>query len=251
MGKFINRFKDFFQGVFDGGDDHLDILEKKIGYRFRRRKNLIEALTHSSVLGMLSSERKDVTYERLEFLGDAVLGLATVAYLMKKFPNENEGKLTKKKSLLVSKNILAKKAEKLGLKEYIILSKNAHRDGVHTQDSILADVMEAIIGALYNDGGFKVAMAFVVSFVLSNMHEDIEDRDLINYKSKLQERVQRESGKYPDYRVKLTRGPEHDKIFFVEVEIGGKVRGCGRGKNKKDAEQMAAKEALAAISREE
>ncbi|MDZ7860072.1 MAG: ribonuclease III [Candidatus Krumholzibacteriota bacterium] len=246
MSGFINRLKAFFRGASDDtGIYHLDILENKIDYRFHNRDNLIEALTHSSVLGESLNGNMDTTYERLEFLGDAVLGLATADYLMKRFPDENEGELTKKKSLLVSKNILAKKAERINLKEHIILSDNAYRDGVHGKDSIQSDVMEAIIGAIYIDGGLKASRNFISNFILGTLREDIEHRDHINYKSELQELSQQKYGEYPDYRVKSTRGPEHDKMFFIEVNIDGKIRGRGRGKNKKDAQQMAAKEALA------
>ncbi|HMA76809.1 MAG TPA: ribonuclease III [Candidatus Krumholzibacteriaceae bacterium] len=246
MRGFINRLKSFFRGASDDtGGSHLDILENKIGHHFHRRDNLIEALTHSSVLGEPLNGNKDTTYERLEFLGDAVLGLATAEYLMKKFPDENEGELTKKKSLMVSKNVLAKKAEIINLKEHIILSDNAYRDGVHSKESIQSDVIEAIIGAIYIDGGLRAARKFISNFILGTLREDIEHRDHINYKSELQELSQRKYAEYPDYRVKSTRGPEHDKIFFIEVNIDGRVRGKGRGKNKKDAEQMAAKEALA------
>ncbi len=251
MGNFLSRFKGFFKTSVDDGGCNLAILEKKLGYNFRGKENLVEALTHSSVLGALPADRKITTYERLEFLGDAVLGLATAGYLISEFPNENEGELTKKKSLLVSKSVLAKKAEQLRLKEHIILSDNAYRDGVHGQDSIQADVLEAIIGALYIDGGFKVARDFTINFILGTLNEDIQHRDHINYKSELQEWVQRKYGRYPEYSVKSTRGPEHDKIFFIEVNIEGETLGKGRGKNKKDAEQMAAKEALTVISGEE
>ncbi len=251
MGNFLSRFKGYFKASVDDGGCRLAALEKKLGYNFRGRENLVEALTHSSVLGVLPADSKNTTYERLEFLGDAVLGLATAGYLIREFPNENEGELTKKKSLLVSKSVLAKKAEQLKLKEHIILSDNAYRDGVHGQDSIQADVMEAIIGALYIDGGFEIARDFTINFILGTLHEDIQHRDYINYKSELQEWVQREYGRYPEYSVKSTRGPEHDKIFFIEVKIEGITRGRGRGKNKKDAEQMAAKEALTVISGEE
>ncbi len=171
----------YFKASVDDGGCHLAALEKKLGYNFSSRENLVEAITHSSVLGVLPADSKNTTYERLEFLGDAVLGLATAGYLIREFPNENEGELTKKKSLLVSKSVLAKKAEQLKLKEHIILSDNAYRDGVHGQDSIQADVLEAIIGALYIDGGFEVARDFTINFILGTLHEDIQHRDHINY----------------------------------------------------------------------
>lgn len=230
---------------------HLDELEEKIGYSFRSRSNLMEALTHSSILGELSSDRDATTYERLEFLGDAVLGLVTTEVLMREYPAENEGQLTKKKSLLVSTGLLSKKAERLKLDRHIILSENAFRGGVQEKESIQTAVLEAIIGALYLDGGFGPAHEFIENFILDDIEEDIMHRDHINYKSEMQELTQKIHGVYPTYRIKSTSGPEHDKMFWVEVEIEGRVVGLGRGSSKKDAEQMAAKEGLARLKKEE
>ncbi len=243
---------DFLRGVFiskipDPGCKY-GRLEGKIDYTFKKRDNLREALTHSSILGELPPGGDNTTYERLEFLGDSVLGLVTTDYLMKKFPKENEGQLTKKKSLLVSRGVLSKKAEKLKLKEHIILSDNAQKGGVHGQDSIQAAVLEALIGALYIDGGFEVARRFIERHILGDIQNFIEHRDHINYKSELQEWTQRTHGSYPEYLIRSTRGPDHDKIFFIEVKIEGITQGKGRGKSKKDAEQMAAKEALEKLS---
>lgn len=248
MVKFTDLINRLFHKCGDETECHLEKLERKIGYRFKKRDNLMEALTHSSVLGELPPDSEGTTYERLEFLGDSVLGLATTHYLLKEFPDENEGQLTKKKSLLVSKSVLSKKAEKLDLKDHIILSDNAQKGGVHSQDSIQAAVLEALIGAMYIDGGMKVARQFIERHILEDMDQYIDHRDHINYKSELQEWTQREYGRYPEYIIKSTRGPEHDKIFFIEVKVEGKIRGTGRGKSKKDAEQMAAKEAIESLS---
>lgn len=250
MDEYKKRIRNFLEGSSSDAGCHLDELEDKIGYRFDSRDNLLEALTHSSILGELSSMKNATTYERLEFLGDAVLGLVSTELLMRKYPQENEGQLTKKKSLLVSTGMLAKKAETLKLNRHIILSKNAFIGGVQERDSIQAAVLEAIIGALYLDGGYGPARKFIENFILDNVEEDIQHRDHINYKSEMQELTQKIYGVYPGYRVKTTRGPEHDKMFWVEVEIDGRVVGMGRGSSKKDAEQMAAKEGLARLRKE-
>jgi ribonuclease-3 len=227
-----------------GGSGGLAELERSIGYRFVHRDRLVEALTHRSTLGELKPGEVRVTYERLEFLGDSVLALITNDFLVRNYPDENEGQLTKKKSLLVSKSVLAKKAETIGIKPFLILSESAAKGGVADQDSVLTAALEALIGAIYIDGGLEKARNFVEDLILNDIDEFVEHRDHINYKSHLQERTQVVYRTYPRYSVKSTTGPEHDKIFLVEVKVGGKVVGKGRGKSKKDAEQMAAKEAL-------
>jgi len=230
-------------------DDRFSSLEKRIGYRFRNLERLIEALTHRSILGDRKGSERLITYERLEFLGDSVLSLVTTDFLIQNFPHENEGQLTKKKSLLVSKGVLSKKAEELGLKEYIILSENAYREGVAEQESVQASALEAVIGAIYLDGGLESARRFILKFILNDVEELLSHRDHINYKSILQELSQSRFKSYPSYIVKSTVGPEHDKIFLVEVKVGDEVFGSGRGKSKKDAEQMAAKEALSKLEK--
>jgi ribonuclease-3 len=226
------------------GPEHIPLLEKKLGYRFRNRDLLFEALTHRSTLGDLKPGEEAITYERLEFLGDSVLALITTDYLIRNFPDENEGQLTQKKSLLVSQNVLAKKADLIDLKDHVILSDNAFKGGVHGQESIQTAVLEAIIGSVYIDGGLENARHVVERLILHDVDEIIDHRDHINYKSHLQEWTQRKFKSYPKYRIRSTTGPEHDKIFAVEVRVGHNVVGKGRGKSKKDAEQMAAKEAL-------
>lgn len=244
----MRRLLDGFRKLFAPGPEKVPekilLLEKKLDYRFKNRELLIEALTHRSTLGELKPGETGITYERLEFLGDSVLALVTTEYLMKNFPDENEGQLTQKKSLLVSKNVLSKKAEIIDLKEHVILSENAFKGGVHGQDSIQTAVLEAVIGAMYLDGGLEPSRLFIEDLVLSDIDEIVGHTDHINYKSHLQEWTQRKYKGYPKYRVKSTTGPEHDKLFLVEVRINEGVVGRGRGKSKKDAEQMAAKEAL-------
>ncbi|MDD3641840.1 MAG: ribonuclease III [Candidatus Krumholzibacteria bacterium] len=224
-------------------------LERKLGYCFANSDILVEALTHRSTLGELKPGEPGITYERLEFLGDSVLALVTTDFLLRNFPEENEGQLTQKKSLLVSQTVLTKKAEAIGLKDHVILSENAFRGGVHGQDSIQTAVLEAVIGGIYLDGGLEEARRFIEETILDEVDVTLEHSDHINYKSHLQEYTQRKFRTYPRYRIRSTTGPEHDKIFLVEVRAGHGLLGRGRGKSKKDAEQMAAKEALKELRR--
>ncbi len=236
--------------VGDELPEHITDIEDRIGYRFVGKKLLVEALTHRSILGDLEPKQEKITYERLEFLGDSVLSLITSDYLIQEYPGEDEGQLTKKKSLLVSQGVLAKKAERIGIKKHIIVSKNALRSGVADQESVQTATLEALIGAIYMDGGLEEARRFVERFILMDIDEFLEHRDHINYKSLLQELTQSKFRSYPLYRVESTKGPEHDKIFLVKVMIDRVAYGKGRGRSKKDAEQMAAKEALSRLNEE-
>ena len=244
MWRIIQALKSGFKIGRKGLESDLVEFQENIAYRFRDPSRLIEALTHRSTHGDLRPGEQGVTYERLEFLGDSVLALATSVYLMHSFPSDDEGRLTQKKSLLVSKSVLARKAEEIGIKRYIILSDDAVKGGVADQDSVLTAALEAVIGAIYLDGGLSAATTFVEERILNDMDEILEHTDHINYKSILQEWTQARYRNYPLYKVKNTSGPEHDKIFLVEVKVGGEMVGKGRGKTKKDAEQMAAKEGL-------
>ncbi|MBN1885918.1 MAG: ribonuclease III [Candidatus Krumholzibacteriota bacterium] len=218
--------------------------EKKIGYRFENGALLLEALTHRSTLGELRPGESGITYERFEFLGDSVLALVTSDYLVRNFPDEDEGQLTQKKSLLVSQTVLAKKAVAIDLASHIIVSGNASRGGVADQDSVTAAALEAVIGAVYLDGGLEPARDLIEELILDDIDKTLEHSDHINYKSLIQELTQSRFKTYPIYKVRSTSGPEHDKVFLVEVHVAGRIRGKGRGKSKKDAEQMAAKNAL-------
>jgi ribonuclease-3 len=247
MNRYFESIRRLFRAGGNGEKVAMHELERRIGYRFTARERLIEALTHRSTLGDLKPGEERISYERLEFLGDSVLSLVTSDFLMRNFPEENEGQLTKKKSLLVSKGVLSKKADEIGIKPHIILSESAERGGVADQDSVLTAALEALIAAIYIDGGFEKARSFIEDRILGDIDEFLEHRDHINFKSVLQEWVQSKYRSYPRYIVKSTTGPEHDKIFLIEVRVGGKPVGKGRGKSKKDAEQMAAKEALNAL----
>lgn len=218
----------------------MDQLEQKIGYRFRNKKLLRQALTHSSYanekkLGKLGCN------ERLEFLGDAVLELISSDVLYARFPQIPEGELTKKRASLVCEPSLAYCARQFGLPEYLLLGRGEDMTGGRMRDSIVSDATEALLGAIYLDGGFERAREFVLKFILN----DIERKQLF-YDSKtiLQELVQ-EDGKQPvEYVLTGESGPDHNKQFEVEVRINGIPAGNGAGHTKKAAEQAAAYQAL-------
>ena len=221
----------------------MDQLEQKIGYRFRNKKLLRQALTHSSYanekkLGKLGCN------ERLEFLGDAVLELISSDVLYARFPQIPEGELTKKRASLVCEPSLAYCARQFGLPEYLLLGRGEDMTGGRMRDSIVSDATEALLGAIYLDGGFERAREFVLKFILN----DIERKQLF-YDSKtiLQELVQ-EDGKQPvEYVLTGESGPDHNKQFEVEVRSNGILAGNGAGHTKKAAEQAAAYQALRKI----
>lgn len=214
-------------------------LEKKIGYEFKKKELIWQALTHSS----FSNEQKInkyKNYERLEFLGDAVLELLSSQFFFETYPEMPEGEMTKLRSSMVCELALAYCARDISLGDYLLLGKGEEATGGRMRDSIISDVMEAVIGALYLDGGLTVADAFVKKYILS----DLESKQLF-YDSKtiLQEEVQKE-GKLLTYELVSEIGPDHDKIFVMEVKIDGQMAGKGQGRNKKTAQQQAAYQAL-------
>ena len=211
-------------------------LQELLGYRFRNDTLLLQALTHSSYANERVI-RSTGDYERLEFLGDAVLELCTSEFLYEGYPDKREGWLTRRRASLVNEKALAYCARKLSLQEYIRFGKGEISISGRKRDSIVADVSEAIIGAIYLDGGFDAARDFVRRFALS----DIEERDLIiDAKTTLQELVQGRFQKDISYRFVSEEGPEHDKTFTMEVLLDDEVMGTGSGHSKKDAEQEAA-----------
>lgn len=214
-------------------------LEEKIGYEFKNKELIWQALTHSS----FSNEQKInkyKNYERLEFLGDAVLELLSSQFFFETYPEMPEGEMTKLRSSMVCELALAYCARDISLGDYLLLGKGEETTGGRTRDSIISDVMEAVIGALYLDGGLSAADAFVKKYILS----DLESKQLF-YDSKtiLQEEVQKE-GKNLTYELVSEIGPDHDKIFVMEVRIDGQMAGKGQGRNKKTAQQQAAYQAL-------
>lgn len=211
-------------------------LEKLIHYSFEDTTILREALTHKSYSG----EHKAVRHnERLEFLGDSILGAIVADYIYSQCPHSEEGVLSKIKSNLVSRHNLYLWAKKLDLGRFMRLGHGELATGGRQRDSILSNAMEAVIGAVYLDGGYPAAEQVVLPWV----HTQELKQDSGDYKSRLQEYIQKKSRSTPDYEVLQTVGPEHDKIFTVEVSLDGKRLGVGKGRNKKLAEQDAARDA--------
>jgi ribonuclease-3 len=216
---------------------------RALGVRFHDLNLLNQALMHRSYVHDVEMDRGE-SNERMEFLGDAVLGLLVNEHLYARFTTRQEGRLTKIKSLVVSETVLAKRAEELDLGTYIRLSDNERSSGGANRASILSDAFEAVIGALYLDGGLPATRKFVESHLLDGMDAILAVDEYKNYKSIVQEHAQRKLGSRPRYRVVSAKGPEHERTFYVEVRLGGRALGRGEGKNKKEAEQMAARHAL-------
>ena len=215
-------------------------LEKKIGYTFQNRALLKQAVTHSSFANEQKINRQK-HYERLEFLGDAVLELVSSDFLFQTHPEMPEGQLTKLRASMVCEPALAYCAKDLTLDSYIQLGKGEEATGGRYRDSIVSDVMEAVIGAIYLDGGMEPARTYIHRFILS----DLENKQLfLDSKTNLQEYMQQNLKKEFHYRLVEESGPEHDKVFLVEVVMEEKVLGRGKGRTKKAAEQQAAYEAL-------
>lgn len=215
-------------------------LEKKIGYDFRDFFLLKTAMMHSSYTNERHLEKYRCN-ERLEFLGDAVLELVSSEFLFRESPRVSEGELTKTRASMVCEPSLAMCARDIGLGDYLLLGKGEEATGGRKRDSITSDAMEALIGAIYLDGGFTSAKEFIHRFVLT----DLEDKKLF-YDSKtiLQEMVQADRNREISYHLVGEKGPDHNKSFSVEVLIGGDVYGAGQGRTKKAAEQQAAYEAI-------
>lgn len=215
-------------------------LENQIGYHFHNPALLQQALTHSSFSNEQKINKKP-HYERLEFLGDAVLELVTSDFLYHKYPDMTEGKLSKTRASMVCESSLALCAKELDLGSFLLLGKGEECGRGRVKISIIADVMEAIIGAIYLDGGMEPAKAHIYRFVLSNL----ENKTLFcDCKSDLQEYIQKNLKKEFHYELVSVSGPEHERIFQVEVLMEGVRLGSGQGKSKKAAEQAAAYEAL-------
>ena len=220
-------------------------LEEIIGYHFKNKHYLTQALTHSSYanekkLGKLGCN------ERLEFLGDAVLELISSHFLFEKYPKLPEGELTKKRASLVCEPSLAYCAREFGLPQFLLLGKGEDMTGGRNRDSIVSDATEALLGAIYLDGGFASAKEFVLKFILN----DIEHKQLF-YDSKtiLQEIVQEKGTQPVEYVLIAEEGPDHNKSFTVEARVNGRLMGTGTGHTKKAAEQAAAYQAIREIKK--
>jgi ribonuclease-3 len=210
---------------------------KKLGYKFKNPGLLKTALTHSSFANETSAESN----ERLEFLGDAILGCVVARFLYDHYPKASEGSLSKMRSALVSRTNFASFARELGIDKQILLGKGEELTGGRKRESNLAGAFEAVIGAVYLEAGYKRTFR-IATGLFKNC---LEKREIfMDYKTTLQELVQKKSGSTPRYKVILEEGPPHSKYFHVEVKVARKVLGKGAGRSKKEAEQAAAKKGL-------
>lgn len=221
-------------------------LERKLDLRFRNRYLLNLALQHGSFGHEGRSGRRE-SYERLELLGDAVLNLVVCDHLYHRYPEAPEGDLAKLRARIVSEPWLAKIAQTLNLGHYIRLGKGEEKAGGRARPALLADVLEAVLGAVYVDAGFGVSHAVATQW-LQETFEDLETPS-DDYKSALQELLQERERRLPRYRIRHEEGPDHAKVFVATVEAGGRGLGEGRGQSKKQAEQAAAQAALEFLRR--
>ena len=219
-------------------------LEAAIGYRFQNISLLQNALTHSSY----ANERWHDSLksnERLEFLGDSILGMVVAEYLYRNFPNRPEGELTRMRADMVCETSLAAVADQIGLGEHLLLGHGEERFGGRKRASILADAVESVIAACFLDGGMEAAKGFVTKFVMTNV--PVKQLHNADYKTALQELVQQKKDQVLSYALISESGPDHDKEFRVQVSLNGDPIGTGVGRSKKRAEQDAARNALEAL----
>lgn len=219
----------------------MDELSLRLGYTFKDISLLKNALTHSSYAN--ETRALDSSNERLEFLGDSVLSIIVSDYIYKTYKNLPEGELTKLRASLVCEKSLCGFSKQLGLGEYLLLGKGEQQNGGSNRPSILADAFEAVLAAMYLDGGMEVARKHVMRFILDEL-KHTDDEVFKDYKTYLQEVIQKNPEEQLTYVLKDEKGPDHDKLFTVEVHLNSNVIGVGEGKSKKAAEQAAAKQAL-------
>lgn len=218
--------------------ESLNKLEEKLEYKFKDSSLLKLAVSHSSYVNEITVKKVQCN-ERIEFLGDAVLELVSSEFLYTSSPSDKEGVLSKHRAALVCEKSLAAAARKIELGSFLLLGKGEKSTGGANRDSILADAFEAVIGALYLDGGYAIASEFIHKYVL-----DADDPVFQDYKSGFQELVQGRLGEKISYELVSEAGPEHDKQFVTNLYLDGRLMGTGSGHNKKTAEQQAAKQAI-------
>lgn len=222
--------------------DVVSKIEKKIGYCFSDKRLALQSLTHKS---FSNEQADDVTHnERLEFLGDAVLELAVSDWVYKNYPDVPEGGLTRLRAEVVSEKGLAGIADRLGLGDGLRLGKGEEKSGGRSKPSLLSDALEAVLGAVYLDGGFESAYRVVDVVFSREIEEKAQQRYGSDFKTLLQERLQAAYNQLPEYHLVATSGPDHERIYRVEVHYNGRLIGAGSGPSKKSAEQSAAAEAM-------
>lgn len=222
----------------------LEQCQQVLRYRFRDQTYLREALTHAS-----GANHRLASNERLEFLGDSILGAIVCELLFLKFPDYLEGELTRVKSVVVSRNTCAKISRALGFDEFLVLGKGMGSQD-ETPSSVLADVFESLIGAIYLDGGMEAAKSFILRHIEAEIDSTVDGQGGINYKSNLQQIAQRQFGETPTYMLLDEKGPDHSKCFKIAAQIGKSRYAPAWGRNKKDAEQRAAMNALSQLAGE-
>jgi ribonuclease-3 len=227
----------------------VDEFESKIGYHFKKRELLIQSLTHKS--GVSLDDRKGLfSNERLEFLGDSVLNCLVTEHLYFRYPDQAEGQLSKIKSLLVSRKIIGDVAKPLGLGTHLFMGNSEKKSGGAKRTSIISNAFEAILGAIYLDGGLEPARKVLERFLYERIDNFLEDERNVNYKSQILEAAQHDGFGIPSYIMVSEEGPDHEKRFIIAIEIAGVRLGEGSGTNKKIAEQNAAFNASRNYSRE-
>lgn len=221
----------------------LALLESRVNYSFKDKEVISTAVTHSSYAN--ERKAKKLKYnERIEFLGDSVLSLTISEYLYKMYPNLPEGELTVTRSKIVCENSLSQCAAGIGLGEFLLLGKGEELSGGRRKISILSDAFEALIGAIYLDGGFETAKAFIFKYMEGVIRNCVQGKLFYDYKTQLQEKVQQKGEQHISYSVVEESGPDHNKTFVTEVSINDVVCGRGTGHSKKESEQHAARDAL-------
>ncbi|HLM84293.1 MAG TPA: ribonuclease III [Candidatus Bathyarchaeia archaeon] len=221
---------------------NIEELEKKIKIKFKNLDLLQTAVTHRSYLNENRSYKLDQN-ERLEFLGDAVLELVVTDYLYGNYPNP-EGELTNWRASLVNKDMLARVSRSIGVEEHLLMSRGEAKDTGRARDYLLANAMEAIIGAVYLDQGYDAAKNFILEKIVVNLKDVLESKSYLDPKSHFQEQAQDKAGITPNYRVSSESGPDHDKKFVVGVYLGDEKVAEGEGSSKQEAQRNAAKAGL-------
>jgi len=256
LNSFLHKLASLFRKKDNGErDHHKDTLrfQKVIGYTFKNIELLKIALTHDSFYRTYDNETGKINpstsnteysdYERMEFLGDSVLGLVVAEYLYNKYPKKTEGFLSKIKSNVVSEQYLALKAVNFKLPEYLIMSEMEAKNGGRERKSIIANTVESLICAIYLDSGFAEAKRFILTHIVKDFERQLRAEEMINFKCIVQEYAQARYQKVPYYHLAATTGPDHQKTFKMIVYINDQKVGTGEGPSKKEAQQKAAKDA--------
>ena len=226
---------------------NLSALQKTLGINFKDSSLLEKSLVHRSYLNENQIDESD-SNERLEYLGDAILGFIVAEKLFKEFPGYDEGRMTRLRSVLVRRETLARIARSINLGDYLFLGKGEDGSGGRNKSANLARALEAVIAAVYLDRGMTKTRKMIIKLLKEEWQKAIKKPTAIDYKSKLQELIQSREQRIPSYRITGTSGPDHIKTFSAEVRLGDLILGSGSGKSKKEAETEAAREALEKIT---